>query len=172
MTLESWRLRLRRASSGVDVYCGVVLAVAGAGESMASLVAAGGFDRGSTAVAGVVVPAGETGDVAAVSQDFRGEDGTEVVDVSQGAAGGFERRGQRLGVGLDGGVEPAEVGEQIPGQGFALLVSRSQRTDQAQQRGCPDRGQVALRASGVQTAQYVQPVQGPGAFGDLVVTVL
>jgi len=74
-----------------DVYCGVELAVAGAGESMASLVAAGGFDRGSTAVAGVVMPAGETGDVAAVSQDFRGQDGTEAVDVSQGAAGGFQR---------------------------------------------------------------------------------
>jgi hypothetical protein len=86
------------------------------------------------------MPAGETGDVAAVRQDFPGADGTKAVDVSQGTAGGFQRHDQRLGVGLDGAVKPAEIGQQIPRQDFALLVHRSQRMDQAQQRGCLDRG--------------------------------
>src|SRR5215212_9935099 len=44
--------------------------VAGAGESVAALIAAGDLDRGGAGVAGVVVGVGEAGDVTGVAEDL------------------------------------------------------------------------------------------------------
>jgi len=57
--------------------------------------------------------------------------------LGQGAAGGVEGGGECRGAGPDRGVEASQVGEQVPGQGFALLVDGGERTDQAKQRGEP-----------------------------------
>ena len=64
---------------GVD---GVVdLPVASGVEPVAGLGARGGFDGGGAVVAGVVPGGREPADVAAVSEDDRGADGTDAVDV-------------------------------------------------------------------------------------------
>lgn len=55
-----------------DVQGGVELAVAGPGEPVTALVAAGGVDRGGAAVAGVVMPTGESGYVTTMGEDLRG----------------------------------------------------------------------------------------------------
>src|SRR3954449_13518434 len=66
-------------SAGADladrdqVQGAVELAVAGSGEPVTALVTAGGLDGGGTAVAGVVMPAGEPSDRSGVTDDLRGQ---------------------------------------------------------------------------------------------------
>ena len=57
--------------------------VAGAGESVAALVAAGDLDRGGAGVAGVVVGVGEAGDVAGVAEDLGGQDVADAEDLGE-----------------------------------------------------------------------------------------
>ena len=73
-------------ADGDDVDRGVQLPVARPGQPVAADVSAGRLDRRGAAVAGVVVPAGEAGHVAAVGDDLRGQDGAEPSDLGQVSA--------------------------------------------------------------------------------------
>jgi hypothetical protein len=64
-----------------------------------------------------------------------------------------DRGGDVAGVALQGGVEPAQVGHQLPAQVLALCVSGSHRADLVQQRRCLAGGEVALGAAGDEIAQ-------------------
>ena len=60
-----------------QVQGGIELAVAGPVQPMAANITAGGLDRGGAGVAGEVVAAGESGDVAGVAEQFGGQHGAD-----------------------------------------------------------------------------------------------
>jgi hypothetical protein len=69
------------------VQGGVELPVAGGVEPVAAAFAAGGFQWCGSGVAGEVVGGRETGDVADVAEDLRGDDVSDTVDVGDGRVG-------------------------------------------------------------------------------------
>jgi hypothetical protein len=64
---------------GHDVEDSVDASVAGSGEAVASMVAAGGVDRSGAVPAGEVVAVGESADVTDVAEDAGGTGGTDTV---------------------------------------------------------------------------------------------
>ncbi len=121
--------RVAGLAHGDDVDGSIELVVARPGQAVPAVVAAGRFDWRGAAVAGVVVPAREAGDVTAVRDDLGGDDRPEAVHLGEGAACCVQGGAEALGARFDCGVEPAEITEQVPGEGLALLVDRGERAD-------------------------------------------
>src|SRR3954454_17591297 len=90
----------------------IQLTVAGSGEPVAALLAAGGLDRRGAAVAGVVVAAREPFDWAAVPVAVRRQHGRVSVDLRDARPGGDTRGGDVLAVAPQRGVQPPQVGDQ------------------------------------------------------------
>src|SRR6266576_3543756 len=102
-------------------------AVAAAVDPLAGVGAAGGIDRGSTGVAGVMVGAGKASDVAAVADELDRQHGRDSEDLGQS---GRTARQELLAAGAIGSqlpVQAAKVGQEVAGQRLALLVSRGAR---------------------------------------------
>src|SRR5512132_3732572 len=136
-------------------------------------VAAGGLDWGGAGVTGEVITVREAGDVAGVAQQLGGQHRADPKDLGQGGAMLTDRGADGLAGRLDLPVQATHIGQQLPSDPLTLDINGSDRVDPAQQSGGPSRSELPLGAARVQVGpQHMQPAQGPGAFGDQVVTAV
>ena len=87
----------------------------------------GPFDRGGAVVGGEQIPVGEPSNVAGVTDQMRGEDRADAIDLGQRRARCFDGDTDPAVRLLQLGVEPADVVEKLEGEVVADLLGRGRR---------------------------------------------
>ena len=142
---------------GGDVDDVVGLAVAGAREAVADLLAGGGVQRRGPGPGREPVAVGEPGDVADVGEDACSDDGSDTGEVHQVRAAGNDQRLELFAGHLHLLLDRDHLGELLEREPFTRLADRVAWPHRGQDRLGLERGDVLLRLSWNQFGQ--QPVQ-------------
>ncbi len=165
--------RMHRLHARSEVERVVQRAIPCSTQAMTAYVTAGGFDRSSAGVAGVVSRGGKACDVPGVTEDLGRQHIADPQDLRQRAATCSDSLCASLPTHRELAVEPAHISDEYSRHALAFMLDGGHGVNRGDQRGRILGCQVGWRATRAQISeQPMQPVDRPSTLlGQLVPSV-